>query len=135
MFSHALIRSISVAAVSAVVTLMALSTPVRAEELSTNLGPVGPYEPILTTVGSKRVIAFYVPDRGHCAVNAVVWDTKDGSTTSTRVRIDLEPGEVMHVDAVGNTWVDFRCGDNAETLAVANAGGPVALGHSVGAGR
>ena len=30
-----------------------------------------------TTVGSKRVIAFYEPDRGNCAVQLVMWKTTD----------------------------------------------------------
>ena len=47
----------------------ALSLPVRADELVQNLGPVGPHDPILTTVGSKRVIAFYTPDGGHCGIH------------------------------------------------------------------
>ncbi len=135
MFSHTLIRSLNLAAVSAVVALAAFGTPTRAEDRATNLGPVGPYEPILTSVGSKRVIAFYAPDSGHCAVSAVIWDERHGPTTSTRVRTNLGSGEVMHVEAVGNSWIDFRCGDNAETLAVVDTGGPVALGPVLGAGR
>ena len=70
MFSHTLIRSLNMAAVSAVVALVAFGTPTRSEDRATNLGPVGPYEPILTSVGSKRVIAFYAPDNGRCAVSA-----------------------------------------------------------------
>ena len=135
MFSHTLIRSLNMAAVSAVVALVAFGTPTRAEDRATNLGPVGPYEPILTSVGSKRVIAFYAPDNGRCAVSAVIWDERHGPSTSTRVRTNLGSGEVMHVEAVGNTWIDFRCGDNAESLAVVDTGGPVALGPVLGAGR
>ena len=54
------------AAVGTFVIVGAFSLPVRAEELAQNLGPVGPRETILATVGSKRVIAFYTPDGGHC---------------------------------------------------------------------
>src|SRR5262245_29379723 len=43
----------------AALALTATSTSTYAEELAENLGPVGPNEPILTTVGGKRVIAFY----------------------------------------------------------------------------
>ena len=53
-----LTRILSLAAAGAVVALTADSIPARADELAQNLGPVGPYEPILTTVGNKRVIAF-----------------------------------------------------------------------------
>ena len=78
------------AAASAIVALTAVSTPSRADELIQHLGPVGPHEPILATIGNKRVIAFYEPDNGHCAVNAVVYDKTDadtGTTTSARVRV------------------------------------------------
>jgi hypothetical protein len=30
-----------------------------------------------STVGSKRVIAFYEPDSGNCAVQLVMWKTTD----------------------------------------------------------
>jgi hypothetical protein len=46
-------------------------------ELPQNLGPVGPHEPILTTVGNKRVLAFFEPGNGHCALQAVIWNTAD----------------------------------------------------------
>ena len=72
-----LTRSLSLAAASAVLALAAASIPARADELAQNLGPVGPREPILTWVGSKRVIAFYQPDSGNCAVHVVVWDPTD----------------------------------------------------------
>ena len=60
----ALTKFARLAAVGTVVIAGALSLPVRADELVQNLGPVGPHDPILTTVGSKRVIAFYTPDGG-----------------------------------------------------------------------
>ena len=67
-------------AAGAFVALTAASLPARADELVQNLGPVGPNEPILTTFGNKRVIAFYEPDNGHCAINVVVWDKTDADT-------------------------------------------------------
>ena len=57
-----LTRSLTLAAAGAIVALTAASTPARADQLAQNLGPVGPREPILTTVGSKRVMAFYWPE-------------------------------------------------------------------------
>ncbi len=76
-FSHR--RFLTFAAAGALV-FTAVSVPARAEELLTHLGPVGPNEPILTAVGSKRVIAFYEPNSGHCAVNAVVWENTSADT-------------------------------------------------------
>jgi hypothetical protein len=57
-----LTHSLSLAAAGALVALTAVSIPAGADELAQNLGPVGPREPILTWVGSERVIAFYWPD-------------------------------------------------------------------------
>ena len=48
-----LARMLSLAAASALVTLPAVSTWARAEELSQNLGPVGPHEPILTQLATS----------------------------------------------------------------------------------
>ena len=60
----------TLAAVATLVVLGGYGLPARADELAQNLGPVGPHEPILTTFGNKRVIAFYEPDQGRCFVNA-----------------------------------------------------------------
>ena len=69
--------SLSLAAAGAILALTAASMPARADELAQNLGPVAPREPILTWVGSKRIIAFYQPDNGDCAVHVVVWHPTD----------------------------------------------------------
>ena len=83
---YTLTQFLSFAAAGAL-ALSVASIPTRADEFAQNLGPVGPNEPILTTVGSKRVIAFYVPGGGHCTINVVVWDRTDASGDSAaRVR-------------------------------------------------
>ena len=90
-------RLLGFAAAGAFVTLTAVDLPARADELVQHLGPVGPHEPILTTFGNKRVIAFYEPDNGRCAVNAVVYDKTDaetGMTTAARVRVSLNPRQI-----------------------------------------
>jgi hypothetical protein len=109
------------AAASAIVALTAVSTPARADELVQNLGPVGPHQPILATFGNKRVIAFYEPDNGRCAVSAVVYDKTDadtGMTTAMRVRTSLNPREMVHVDSTDNKTLTLKCGDYAEILSV-----------------
>ena len=110
-----------------------LGTPARADELVQNLGPVGPHEAILTEVGSERVIAFYEPDNGRCAVHAVVFDKTDahtGMTTAARVRISLEPSQIVHIDSAHNESLkslNLQCGKNAEKLTIIDTDG-VALG-------
>jgi hypothetical protein len=109
------------AAAGALVALTAVSTPSRADELVQHLGPVGPHEPILATFGNKRVIAFYEPGNGRCAVNAVVYEKTDaytGMTTAARFRVSLNPREVVHIDSTDNKTLSLQCGDFAETLSV-----------------
>ena len=114
-------------AAAVVVVVCTLGTPARADELAQNLGPVGPHEPILTEVGSERVIAFYEPDNGRCAVHAVVFDKTDaytGMTTAARVRVNLNPREVVHIDSTDNGSVkslNLQCGDDAESLALVDS--------------
>src|SRR5262249_28262104 len=120
MFSLSRIQFSKFAAMGALVVLCTLATPARPVELAQNLGPVGPLEPILTEVGSKRVIAFYEPDNGQCSVNAVVYDKTDaytGMTTAARVRVSLAPREMVQIDSTDNDSVrslNLQCGKNAE---------------------
>ena len=124
-------------AVAGVVVVCTLGTPARADELAQNLGPVGPHEPILTEVGSERVIAFYEPDNGRCAVHAVVFDKTDaytGMTTAARVRVSLNPLEIVHIDSADNESVkslNLQCGENAEKLTIIDTESLVASGITI----
>ena len=124
-------------AAAVVVVVCTLGAPARADELAQNLGPVGPHEPILTEVGSERVIAFYEPDNGRCAVHAVVYDKTDpytGMTTATRVRVSLNPREVVHIDSTDNELVkslNLQCGKNAEMLTIIDTDSLVASGITI----
>ena len=112
-------RILSLAAAGAFVALTAASIPARADELAQNLGPVGPHEPILTTVGNKRVIAFYEPDSGQCAFHAVVWNTTDlNADSATRFQADLNPRQMVRIDTPENRSLNFQCGESAENLAI-----------------
>jgi hypothetical protein len=111
-------RSLGFAALSAL-ALTVTGSPGYAEDLAENLGPVGPNEPILTTVGSKRVIAFYVPGNGNCGINVVVWDRNDASGDSAaRVRVSLNPRQTVQIDSAANKSINLQCGEYAETLAL-----------------
>jgi len=86
----ALSKLSKLAAAGGLVILGGYSLPVRGEEPIQNLGPVGPNEAILTSVGNKRFIAFYEPDGGNCGLNVVMWDSADDSGDSpSRVRVSL----------------------------------------------
>jgi len=113
-------RFLSLAGAAALIALPAVGTRARAaDELAQNLGPVGPHEPILTTVGSKSVVAFYEPDDGHCAVHAVVWNTTDiNADSAARFQVTVNPRQMVKLDSPENKSLDLQCGDNAETLAI-----------------
>jgi len=124
-------------AAAVVVVLCTLGTPARADELTQNLGPVGPHEAILTEVGSERVIAFYEPDNGRCAVHAVVFDKTDaytGMTTAARVRIGLNPLDMVHIDSTDNESVkslNLQCAKDAEKLTIIDTDSSVASGITI----
>ena len=119
------------------VVVCTLGSPALADELVQNLGPVGPHEAILTEVGSERVIAFYEPDNGRCAVHAVVFDKTDaytGMTTAARVRVSLNPREIVHIDSADNESVkslNLQCGKNAEKLTIIDTDSSVASSNSI----
>jgi len=107
------------AAAGAVVALTAATTPVLADEMVQNLGPVGPNEPILTTVGTKRVIAFYAPGSGSCALQTVIWDQGDTEAASAaRYQVSLNPGQTAQIDSFPNQSLTLRCGAYGESLAI-----------------
>jgi len=112
---------LKLAAAGAIIALSAASTPTRADEVVQRYGPVGPNDTILATFGNKRVIAFYELDNGRCAVNAVVFEQTDaetGMTTAARVRLNLSPRQMVHIDSSDNKTLNLQCGDYAKTLAV-----------------
>jgi hypothetical protein len=133
MFSLPRMQLFSLAAAAGVLFTLS-GTPARANELAQSLGPVGPHEPILTTVGNKRVIAFYEPDNGRCAINAVVFDKTDaytGMTTAARVRVSLNPREIVHIDSTDNETLNLRCADDAATLGIVDNDELVASGITI----
>jgi hypothetical protein len=106
-------------------SLSLASVEAAADDFVQHLGPVGPHEPILTEVGNKRVLAFYEPDGGRCAVHAVVWEKTDvetGKTSASRVRVRLNPRDVVHIDSDNQKTINLQCGDHAESLALTNGG-------------
>jgi hypothetical protein len=122
---------LKLAAASAIVALAAASTPASADEMVQRLGPVGPNDTILATFGSKRAIAFYELDNGRCAVNAVVFEQTDadtGMTTATRVRVSLDPREMVRIDSSDNKTMSLQCGDRAKTLKVIDPHAFIAAG-------
>jgi hypothetical protein len=107
--------------------LTAASAPTRGEELAINLGPVGPHQPVLASIGESRVVAFYTPDGGNCALEAVVWKNESGDDAA-RVRISLGPRQVLHINSVEHKTLSLQCGERGEQLAVVNTPELIAFG-------
>jgi hypothetical protein len=131
MYTLGRLRFASFAAAGALVVLAAANTSARAEDLPQHYGPVGPNDAIMATFGNKRVLAFYEPDNGRCAVNAVVFEKTDahtGMTTAARVRVRLSPHEMVQIDSTDNKTMSLRCGDGAETLMVVDPHAVIAAG-------
>ena len=107
-------------AAGALIALGAASTPALADDALTNLGPVGPREPILVQVGEQRFIAFYTKERGECAVSAVTWKDADPDEpySSARVRVSLKPGQLIELDGPQRRSMGLLCGADASSLAV-----------------
>jgi hypothetical protein len=99
--------------------LLMASTAAKADEYVTNLGPVGPNEPIIAAFGGERVIAFFVPERGSCAVHTFMWKDAgaDAPYSTSRVRVSLRPGEMARFDAA-HMSMNLLCGADASTLAI-----------------
>jgi len=115
------------------VVLTTFSAAARAGDQAPNLEPVGPHEPILTTVGSKRIIAFYEPESDHCALHAVIWNnaSTDADVSAARVRISLEPGQIVHIDSAENESLNLQCSANAEKLAVVHTDNLASFGITI----
>jgi hypothetical protein len=114
------IRLIGFAWAGALAALTAAGAPAHADDPLTNLGPVGPHEPILVKIGNQRIIAFFIPERGECAVNAVTWKDADAKApyASVRVRVSLKPGQLVQLDASQRQSMGLLCGADASSLAV-----------------
>jgi len=107
--------------------LVLASGPTFADDLPQSLGPVGPNAPILTTVGGKRVLAFYEAKGGNCGMHVIIGDLADVSGGSAvRVRIALDPRQVVHIDTPEHESLNLQCGQSAGTLAIVDDGKAIA---------
>jgi hypothetical protein len=119
MFAHPHRWFFNLVTVGAFVAMAAAGTELRSEELAATLKPVGPHEPVLTSIGEKRVVASFAREFGHCAVNASVWDSIEAETDSAvRIGVSLVPGQVVHIESLKNKneSLGLQCGDDANTL-------------------
>jgi hypothetical protein len=110
--------SLKFAAAGALFTLTAAVHSPYADEMTQILGPVGPYVPIMSTIGHKRIIAFFVPGDGRCNLQAVTWNADDMEAKSAAgIRVSLTPGQTVSIDSSATETFTLKCGDHAESLA------------------
>jgi hypothetical protein len=119
MKSSTRIQLTRLAAAGAIIAFTAASIPARSEDRPVHLGPVGPLEPIMTTVGDKDVIAFFRLGDSHCNIYVVLNDRTDASNHSAaQVRVSLSPRQIVHFDIANHNTLDLKCGNDAGTLAI-----------------
>ena len=116
---------------SGLIALSSFASPAYADDLVEHLGPVEAHEPILTTVGSKRVLAFYTPGENACALHAIVWTKEEDKTSPARVRVTMDPGAIVHIDSPENDSLNLKCLDGAKKLAVVDDDENVAFGIAI----
>jgi hypothetical protein len=118
-------RSLRTLPIAAATALSALAfTPVAsAEDTQSNFGPVGPNEPIIATIGDKRLIAYYEPDGDTCNVSAVVFDASSAGRREApaRVRVALHPGDLFFLDGADERRAILTCAPKAGMLTVLNS--------------
>jgi hypothetical protein len=123
MFALSQLRVLNVTAASVLSAIVLANTPVAAGGPAAKLRPVGPYEPIIASVGVRRVVASFAPEFGHCTVNASVWDSIEAqSDSAVRIRVSLSPGQMIHFDSLETETksLHLQCGDDAKTLPIAD---------------
>jgi hypothetical protein len=59
----------------------------------------------------------------------VVGDVREPEAAlAARIRVDLEPGRIIHLDSVEQKSLNLECGENAERLAIVDYNELVASG-------
>ena len=52
-------------------------------------------------------------------------------TPAVRIRVSLEPGQIVHIDTTDNKSLNLQCGSDAENLSVVDSEEAVAFGMTV----
>ena len=96
-------------------TMPALGEPVVRTEY-------GALESFSSEFGSKFASGYFVSDTSKCLVTLMVTEKHDpefpASTTATRVRLELNPGQMAGVDSEESQSLNFTCASNATALVV-----------------
>jgi hypothetical protein len=81
-----------------------------------------PIDSIRYDFGSKSANGYFVTQAKKCVVMLMVYDKPDpdapSSSTATRVRLVLNPGEIAGLDSEEGGSLNFTCGEGATALVV-----------------
>ncbi|HWY83847.1 MAG TPA: hypothetical protein VNY10_18325 [Roseiarcus sp.] len=81
-----------------------------------------PIQSIRYDFGSKSMSGYFVEQAARCAVVLMVYEKldpdADSSSTATRVRLMLDPGETAGLDSEEGRSLNFTCGEGATALLV-----------------
>jgi hypothetical protein len=81
-----------------------------------------PIDSIRHDFGSKSVSGYFVQQAAHCIVKLMVYEKRDpdadSSSTATRVRLVLNPGQTAGLDSDEGRSLNFTCGEGATALLV-----------------
>ena len=81
-----------------------------------------PMESIRYDFGSKSMSGYFVDQAASCVVTLMVYEKGDPdaapSTTATRVRLALNPGQMAGLDSEEGRSLNFTCGGEATALVV-----------------
>ena len=82
MFSLSQTRLLNVIAAGALATIAFVNTPASAGGADAKMRPAGPHEPILASVGVRRVVASFAPEFGRCAIGGTLPSAGNGGNTA-----------------------------------------------------
>ena len=81
-----------------------------------------PIQSIRYDFGSKSTSGYFVEQAAKCVVRMMVYEKRDpdtaSSSTATRVRLVLNPGQTAGLDSDEGRSLNFTCGEGATALLV-----------------
>ena len=120
-----LIRKISQASAFAVAFMISLWASAASSQAQAPTKADATYAPIKSIrydFGSKSMSGYFVEQATRCVVMLMVYEKSDPETvpssTATRVRLVLNPGETAGLDSEEGRSLNFTCGEGATALLV-----------------
>jgi hypothetical protein len=114
-------RNLKLGVASILLALTAAGSTAHAGQSAHNLRPIGPHEPILASIGEKRLVASFAVSFDRCALELSVWASVEAAAdSSVRATVDLDPGEIFYIENPKNRteFLGLQCGDSAKTLLI-----------------